>query len=148
MCVEENIEIEILWPEKENNIAENVLNNNSLVFKLMYINMSILFTGDIEKVAEDAIIKLYKNNQDILNSSILKLAHHGSKTSTIEEFLNLVNPKIAIANVGKNNNFGHPSEIVLERLKKRNILLYRTDLNGEINIEVNSKGKMKIKTRF
>lgn len=120
--IENNINIEILWPE-ETLIASNILNNNSLVMKLTYNNFKILFTGDIEKIAEEEIIKTYtKTNK--LNTNIIKIAHHGSKTSSIQEFLNLVKPQIALIGVGKDNNFGHPNDDVIKRLedsRKQNI---------------------------
>lgn len=113
--IENNINIEILWPE-ETLITSNILNNNSLVMKLTYNNFKILFTGDIEKIAEEEIIKIYtKTNK--LNTNIIKIAHHGSKTSSIQEFLKLVKPQIALIGVGKDNNFGHPNDDVLKRLE-------------------------------
>lgn len=103
----------------------------------------MLFTGDIEKIAEEKITKIYSDK--ILNSNIIKLPHHGSKTSSISNFIDEVNPQIALIGVGKNNKFGHPSNEVINRLEKRNIKIYRTDQMGEISITVNSKGKVSIK---
>ena len=68
---------------------------------------------------------------------MLKVAHHGSKTSSSVEFLNVVKPKFALIGVGKNNNFGHPSEVTLEKLKGVNCKVYRTDEAGEIDIRSN-----------
>ncbi|MCR5145792.1 MAG: hypothetical protein K6B70_00355 [Clostridia bacterium] len=99
-------------------VGENVLNNNSIVCKLFYRNVSILFTGDIEKIAEERILEKYTYNKDILKSTILKVGHHGSKTSSSQEFVNCVNPKIALIGVGAKNRFGHPNEEVLERFNK------------------------------
>ena len=107
--------IDVLWPRK-NLIQENVLNNNSIVCKLNYSNISILFTGDIEEIAEKQIVSLY-GSSNILNSNILKVAHHGSKTSSIYEFVSKVNPKIALIGVGENNKFGHPNDKVIERFE-------------------------------
>ena len=137
--IENNLEIEVLWPNKENLIQENALNNNSLVFKLIYNKLSILFTGDIEKIAEETILDLYSNNLTILKSDILKVAHHGSKTSSIIEFLEIINPKIALIGVGKDNKFGHPNKEILERLNDSEIEIYRTDIDGEINISIDGK---------
>ena len=114
--IEKDFYFDILFPEKEQ-IEENILNNNSIVAKLVYKDFSMLFTGDIEKVAENQILEKYKN-YNILKSTILKVAHHGSKTSTIEGFLEAVKPKYAIIGVGKNNTFGHPNDVVLERLER------------------------------
>lgn len=135
---------DILFPSDEL-ICDNVLNNNSIVAKFCYYNFSMLFTGDIEKIAEEKIISEYANNKEKLNSTILKVAHHGSKSSSIEEILDLIKPKIALIGVGEKNTFGHPSEEVLNRLEEVGSKIYRTDLYGEIEIIVNAKGKIKIK---
>lgn len=137
--IDKSVKLEVLWPDKNNLISENTLNNNSLVFKLKYNNFSILFTGDIEEIAEKKLVL------SELKSTIIKIAHHGSKTSSTEEFINCVNPRIALIGVGKKNNFGHPSDEVIERLEKRNIKIYRTDQMGEISIIINRKGKICIK---
>lgn len=116
LTIDKDLKIKILWPKSEQ-IRENALNNNSIVAKLVYGNFSLLFTGDIEEIAEKQILAEYKNS-NILNSSILKVAHHGSKSSSIQSFLEKVQPKIALIGVGKNNLFGHPNVSVLERLEK------------------------------
>ena len=103
-----------MWPSN-NLIKENILNNNSLVCKVNYKSISILFTGDIEEIAEKRMLNEYKSNT--INATILKVAHHGSKSSSIQEFLTQVNPKIALIGVGSNNNFGHPNESVIDRLE-------------------------------
>lgn len=115
--IEENLYFKILWPSNNNIISDNVLNNNSLVCKLIYKDFSMLFTGDIEEIAEKEILKMYKNNLSILRAKILKVAHHGSKTSSIEEFLKAVSPQIALIGVGKDNTFGHPNGDILERME-------------------------------
>ena len=112
----DSLSFDILWPI-EQKISENILNNNAMVMKLKYKNFSMLFTGDIEEVAEKAILDTYKDNLEVLKATVLKVAHHGSKTSTIQEFLEKVNPKIALIGVGENNMFGHPNSGVLERLE-------------------------------
>ena len=106
----------ILWP-MEKQIEENILNNNAMVMKLQYKSFSMLFTGDIEEVAEKKILDTYKNHLDMLKATVLKVAHHGSKSSSTEEFLKAVNSKVAIIGVGENNMFGHPNNAVLERLQ-------------------------------
>lgn len=84
---------------------------------MVYQDISVLFTGDIEEIAEKTILEEYKNT-NILKSTILKVAHHGSKSSSTEEFLNAVKPKIVLIGVGENNTFGHPNNGVLERLER------------------------------
>lgn len=111
IIIEKNLYIKILNPAEKFEFQD--LNNNAIVAKLVYKNFSMLFTGDIEK-AEESLAKKYKNE---LKSTILKVAHHGSKTSTSEEFLKYVEPQIALIGVGKNNKFGHPNQITIERLK-------------------------------
>ena len=138
--IEKNLYLDILWPT-ENLISTNALNNNAMVFNLHYKKFSMLFTGDIEEASEKEILKLYSKNKDLLKANILKVAHHGSKTSSTSEFINVVNPKIAVIGVGKNNKFGHPNENVLERLKQLGCKVFRTDLGGEISIEVNRSSK-------
>lgn len=138
--VEKNLYLDILWPT-ENLISTNALNNNAMVFNLHYKKFSMLFTGDIEEASEKEILKLYSKNKDLLKANILKVAHHGSKTSSTSEFINVVNPKIAVIGVGNNNKFGHPNENVLERLKQLGCKVFRTDLGGEISIEVNRSSK-------
>ncbi len=145
IIIDEKIEIDILWPG-EKQIENNILNNNSLVFRLEYKEFSMIFTGDIEEIAEREIVEDVFNIE--LEADILKVAHHGSKTSSIQKFLELTNPKIAIIGVGKGNMFNHPSIEVLERLESLNCDIYRTDENGEISITVDNKSNIKIKTHI
>lgn len=139
--IEKDLYFDVLWPSSDNVIGENNINNNSLVCKMVYQKFSILFTGDIEKIAENAILQKYQNT-NTLKSTILKVAHHGSKSSSTEEFLNVVKPKIALIGVGKKNTFGHPNLGVLERLEKGGCKVFRTDECGEITIKINRKGKI------
>lgn len=141
--VENNVFFKVLWPDSNQMISDNAINNNSLVCKLEYKNFSMLFTGDIEKIAEMKILEIYKKNLNLLKSSVLKVAHHGSKTSSCLEFVEAVKPKISLIGVGKNNKFGHPSDITLKNLEKTRF--YRTDEMGEISIVSDGK-KYKIET--
>lgn len=109
--IEKDLYMEILNPAEKLEFQD--LNNNSIVAKLIYINFSMLFTGDIEKVEENLADK-YKNN---LKSTVLKVSHHGSKTSSSEEFLKYVKPRIALIGVGKDNKFGHPNQTTIEKLE-------------------------------
>ena len=122
------------------------LNANAIVAK-MYCTIknkttTVMFTGDIEEKAEEELVKIYG---DKLKADILKVAHHGSKTSRIAEFLKCVSPKIALIGVGKDNTFGHPNSGVLSRLENINAKIYRTDKLGEITVTI-SKNKASIKT--
>lgn len=145
--IEKNLYFDILWPT-ESQIITNVINNNGIVCNLHYKNFSMLFTGDIEEISEKEILKLYSQNKNLLKANILKVGHHGSKTSSTSEFLDVVKPQVAVIGVGKNNKFGHPNDGVLQRIKDLNCKIFRTDLNGEISIKVNKSSKYKIKKRI
>ena len=79
-----------------------------------------------------------------LRADILKVAHHGSNTSSLDEFIKGVKPKIALIGVGENNNFGHPADEVIDRFQSIKTEIYRTDKMGEIALEVNKKGICKV----
>ena len=104
------------------------LNNYSIGMKISYKNISTLMLADAEAESEE---ELLSSNYD-LNCDILKISHHGSITSSTNEFLDLVNPKYAILSVGNDNTYGHPTKTVMKRLKKRKIPVYRTDELGNI----------------
>jgi len=144
IIIEKDVSMIFLWPCKDL-ITENGLNNNSIVCKLIYGSTSILFTGDIEAIAERRIIEEYKDNLQVLNSTILKVAHHGSKTSSTQEFIEAINPKIVMIGVGKDNKFGHPDTNIIDEFSKRNIRICRTDNNGQIKIKINNDKILKIK---
>ena len=114
--IEKNLFFDVLWPNSKQVVSENSINNNALVCKLNYRDFTMLFTGDIEEDAEKVLCSNYINT-NYLKSTILKVAHHGSKTSSTQEILKLIKPKIALIGVGENNNFGHPSDIVIQRLR-------------------------------
>lgn len=127
----DGIEIYVLHPDSQNLIEENPINNNALVFKMKYKEIDFLFTGDIEKPAEEVLINL-----DI-KADILKVAHHGSSTSSTQEFVEKTNPKACIVQVGK-NSYGLPDDRVVKYLQKKG-MLYRTDKNGAIIIKTDGK---------
>lgn len=93
--IEKDLYFSILWPDSKNKIDENMLNNNSLVCKLLYKDFSMMFTGDIEEVAEKELLNKYKATS-LLKATVLKIPHHGSKSSSTEQFIKQVEPKIAI----------------------------------------------------
>jgi len=130
-----NLEIFLLNPLYDSDFyCESDFNNASIVVKLFYKNTDFLFTGDIEEAAEKKLLVW----QNILQSDILKVGHHGSSTSTNLEFLDKVDPSIAVITVGK-NHFGHPSQKIIERLEDKNIQIYRTDEDGTIIIRTNGQ---------
>jgi len=129
IILQNNVILEVLWPD-QNLISSysNPANNVSVVTRLVYDDIEILLTGDIEKKVENYLV-----NQDFeLESDILKLAHHGSKTSSSYNFLKKVDPEVAVISVGENNRYKHPSQEVLERIK--DLIIYRTDEDGDIKI--------------
>jgi competence protein ComEC len=110
-------------------------NDMSAVVHLTYGSNSFLFTGDAETKSEADILKSGVN----LNSDVLMIGHHGSKSSTSQKFLDAVNPKYAVIQVGQDNNYGHPTAEVLKKLNDKKIKIYRNDEQG--NIVFTSNGK-------
>ena len=142
--IEKDLYFDILWPDDRNFIEENPLNNNSIVCKLNYKKFSILFSGDIEEIAEKRILERYKENLQLLNATIFKVPHHGSKTSSSEDFIKEIKSNISLIGVGKENRFGHPNDEVIERLEKYGNKIYRTDNMGEISIEIDKEGNVRV----
>jgi len=127
----ESCELDFLYPLEnlKNKKIENI-NNSSIVNRLRYKNNYFLFMGDSEIDVEKKLLeKSYE-----LKSDVLKVGHHGSISSSHQEFIKKINPKISIIMVGKNNKFNHPSLRTLNKLQKIGSLIFRTDLNGDINI--------------
>lgn len=118
-------------------------NSDSLVLKIESNDVSTLFTGDIETEAEENLIHLGK----YLKSKILKVPHHGGRTSSSERFLKAVNPQIAVVSVGKNNTFNHPHQETVERYKNIGARLFRTDIDGAITI-ISKNKSFEIKTYY
>ena len=104
-------------------------NDRSIVLYTEMGGLSWLFTGDLEQEGERRLLSTYLH----LKADVLKVAHHGSKTSTSQPFLDRIQPKVAIISAGKNNRFGHPHREVVERLEKRGVVVYRTDESGAIS---------------
>jgi competence protein ComEC len=113
----------------------SVQNANSVVLRLSYGSFSMLFTGDAEFETEDQMMKAGAN----LQANVLKIGHHGSRHATSGKFLAAVAPQFAIISAGASNDYGHPAQLTLDRLKKANIQTLRTDLSGAI--EIFSDGK-------
>ena len=100
-----------------------------------YKNKSALFTGDIGKDIEERLV-YDRNVNNKLKSDILKVAHHGSKNSSIDSFLDKVSPEYAIVSYGIGNKYGHPNEKIMEKFSNRDIKTYKTGENGEIDINI------------
>ncbi len=107
------------------------VNDASVVLHITYGETKILLTGDAEKAALSEMISSYGRK---LRADVMKVGHHGSYTSTSQELLDIVSPKIAFITCGENNDYGHPHENTVKLLKKNNIFTLRTDQNGDIAI--------------
>lgn len=105
-------------------------NNTSIVLRIEYGKTSFLFTGDAEREAEQVILENFK--EESLKSTVLKVGHHGSDTSTSYPFLKAVDPEYAVISVGTQNSYGHPDENTLSRLRDADVKVFRTDLQGDI----------------
>jgi competence protein ComEC len=122
--------IETVYPyENLNGKIIKDANESSVVNKIVYGENLFLFTGDISIKTEKDIINSDKN----ISADVLKIAHHGSKYSTSQEFLQAVNPEIAVIEVGK-NSYGHPTSETLQRLENFGIQIKRTDKDGDVKI--------------
>ena len=108
-------------------------------------DFKMLLTGDIEKKAEDNILKNKDVREELKNMTVLKAAHHGSASSSGEEFIKLVNPEVTVISCGINNRYGHPKESTLKMLKKYNSDIYVTKECGQVMIRY-TKDKFYVKT--
>lgn len=136
MNLSKDLTFHILNPERA--YKDSNENNLSMVILMTYKGKKLIFTGDIESKIEEKLLSLDK----IENIDLLKVAHHGSKTSSTQEFLDWVNPKISVFTVGKNNRYKHPDSEVVQRNKNQ---IFRTDLDGHIKIII-CKDKIYTKT--
>jgi competence protein ComEC len=133
--------INILHPKDGGLQSSPVDNELSMVLRLSYGQISFLFTGDIGQASEQNI----SENISPIKSDILKSPHHGSLSSSSEEFLSAVNPSVIVIQVGENNRYNFPNPIILQRYIEQGATLYRTDTHGAI--EISSDGQIyKIRT--
>lgn len=121
---------EPLFTRDQMKTGGNLPNANSIVMRLDYGDFSMLLTGDAEEQTEHRLLTKDVN----LRAKILKVGHHGSKYATAQDFVDRVKPEVAIISCGEWNRYGHPSQVVLDRLRAVNAKLFRTDLQGEITI--------------
>ena len=125
--------MDVLWPEiAQEEVAPLAKNNDSLVVRLQYHDRTILLPGDAEKQVEYEM--LAENDPAFLHADVLKVAHHGSKNSTMPELLNVVAPQISIISAGEVNPYGHPSPELLQRLEESGTRIYRTDQDGAVRV--------------
>ena len=134
--------IETLWPVRIDKEKGQEENENCSVFMIHYGDYRIMITGDLDSAGEKQMIDYYsrRNSLEKLDADILKVGHHGSKTSTSDEFLDAVTPEYAVIQVGK-NSYGHPNDETLLRLEKHGITVLRNDLNGAVGFSLKKKIK-------
>lgn len=116
------------------------LNDDSMVVRLVFGNNAFLFMGDAGAYPESRILETGSN----IRSNVIKIGHHGSRFSTTDAFIKRCNPEIAVISVGVNNNFGHPSHRTLDKLRRNNVKVYRTDRNGAITMISDGKGRIDV----
>lgn len=133
-----DVQIDILAPVSE---SYDDTNNYSAVVKITYGSNSFLFTGDAEKLSENEMLDYC---YDELSSGVLKVGHHGSDTSSSDEFLQVVNPKYAVISCGADNSYGHPHTETINKFKDMGIDYYRTDINGTVTISCDGNGNYDI----
>lgn len=109
-------------------------NDTSIVAKLTFGATSFLFTGDATKIVEKELVLAPGKHKAQIDSDVLKVGHHGSKTSTSKEFVEAVSPKFAVISAGRNNSYGHPRQETLDTLAEYGIKIFRTDIDGDIKI--------------
>ncbi len=120
----------VLFPDRE--VPGLATNDGSLVGRLVYGNTSIMFTGDAPQNIEEYLDSLGGKN---LHSDVLKVGHHGSRTSTSQEFVGYVSPTYAVISSGKDNSYGHPHQETLDTLNQFGVQTFRTDISGRIVME-------------
>lgn len=131
-----DLSVDIIAPDK---IDEDNLNNCSVIVKITYLSDSYLFTGDAEKEELSSVTA-------DMSADVLKVGHHGSRTSATEEFLEAVNPRYALISCGADNDYGHPHKETVKLLKEFDIKYYRTDIQGTITITSDGKRNYSIIT--
>ena len=143
-----SIYLEVLWPEDANNIEDN--NDTSVMTRLVYGEVSFLLTGDASTEVESEIIPFFSTenlddaNLPKLKSNVLKIGHHGSKTSTSKEFLKLISPEYAIISAGKDNKFKHPHEEIMQMLNEAKIKTLETSVLGSIEFKTDGKNLWRV----
>jgi competence protein ComEC len=129
----DGVDGDFLWPEiPPEEVAPSPKNNDSLVLRLHYGSQTILLPGDAEKQVEREIVS--ENGAEAMHSDVLKVGHHGSKNSTMPEFLGAVQPRFGIISAGEDNPYGHPSTELLERLVNAGVRVLRTDRDGAVHV--------------
>jgi competence protein ComEC len=135
--------LDVLAPLSDYVPNDTPKNNDSLVLRIRYGSRTFLLTGDVEKPIEYRML----DENEIQPVDVLKVAHHGSRTSTTEDFLSAANPMFAIISVGEDNSYGHPNRDVLTRLNDHHAEVLRTDRNGLVTVRTDGK-RLTVETRY
>lgn len=140
---------DILWPEalgdreyERMTADEEDENDLCLIMKITVKDRSLIVTGDVDSACLDSLAERYG---EVLDTDILKAAHHGSKYSDSEAFAEAAKPEYAVFQVGK-NNFGHPDQGVIENFRQKGIMIYRNDLDGAVAFDIGIKGSIRVRT--
>jgi len=129
-----DVHLFILFPDRD--VSGLDTNDGSIIAKLVYKNTSMMFMGDASDNIETYLVE---QDDGLLDSDVLKVGHHGSKTSTSELFVDVVSPDVAVISAGKNNRYGHPHEDILRRFSERDIFVVGTYEEGTLVFESNGK---------
>jgi competence protein ComEC len=129
------VEIRVLHPAEPDWERQRVRNDDSIVIELRYRDVSILLPGDIGREVERALIPALR----LAPTVILKAAHHGSATSTSDEWLDATKPSAVIFSAGRNNRFGHPAPAVVERVERRGVPMFNTASDGAVFVETDGR---------
>lgn len=142
--ITEDISVEPVWPMTVSNepVAADDPNEHNTVYMIDYKGIKVMVTGDILEEDELEMVKYYEGT-DTLKCDVLKVAHHGSKSSSSEAFLDAASPSVAVIQVGRDNFYGHPHEQTLKRLEERGIEVFRTDINGAAGLDL-KRGRIHI----
>lgn len=139
----DEVELDFLFPDSAAALAGDAANDRSVVFRLSYGEFSALFTGDAPAEVKAYLVTRYGEG---LRSDVLKVGHHGSRTSTDPALLSAASPELALISVGRNNRYGHPAPEVLRRLERAGVRVLRTDLHGAIRLRAGPDGAVEVDT--
>lgn len=131
----DGVRVEVLWPPRPSQAPVTSRNNDSVVLRLVYGSIAVLLTGDIEQAAENALVESGVN----LRADVLKVPHHGSKTSSSEAFIDAVQPGYAVISVGERSRFGHPHPSVVKSYVERGINLFQTGRDGTVTMQTDGR---------
>ena len=131
----DGVHIEVLAPCPAFAVDRSA-NDNSIVLRITYGDRSVLFVGDAEHEEEG---ELLRQNSGALRADVLKVGHHGSRTSTSPAFLSAVSPRAAVISSGVRNRFGHPTAQTLDTLERAAVDVFRTDRRGAVTVETDGK---------